>query len=209
MSEWEWPAPPTNKYEESAYHALPSRSVSKEPPAPKVTPKLLRTAPTPSSSTDAAVAAAATQPSRHVRTLADYAWADDGLAVKIYVSVPDGLTKEAVSCEFYTERLELRVEHEDGSASVLALRRLYDAIHPPNCACRVQPSKGRIILILAKVPLAAGERVRIWPTLHFESGNASQLSADPRVAAGSKSQRSYEGAMLGMPTLPGQAGKQR
>ena len=58
-------------------------------------------------------------------------------------------------------------------------------------------------------PLAAGERVRIWPTLHFESGNASQLSADPRVAAGSKSQRSYEGAMLGMPTLPGQAGKQR
>ena len=190
--EWEWPAEPTDKYNWSTFK-VPSRIDTHETPAPTPQPKLLRrTAPQNSEAQQAKTA------------IANYSWTDLGLQVKIYVPAPS-VTKQDVTCDFAEQRVTLKIQSQNQPMRILDLQRLYDAIHPPTCSCKVQDGKERVVLVLAKAPRKSTfDPVREWPTLHFGSGNGAAMSNAhvSHVAAGGFSRKSYDDKMLGMPKLP-------
>lgn len=164
---WEWPADGVPA--RSPYYA-PNRIETKEPRAPDPQPKLLKTAaaPAPASGSGAAEAAEAAgaipaaAPTAHIT---DYAWADDGLDVRVYLTVP-GVRKDRVTCAFRDEvhraractpplafrphiphptpptppqGVDFRAEGlPDGTTRLLTLRQLYDRIDAPECTCKVQ-----------------------------------------------------------------------
>ena len=138
----------------------------------------------------------------HERTvhISDYAWADDGLHVKVYLSVP-GVRREAVQCEFRDDAVDFAAEGlPDGTRRVLALRRLYDHIHPPGCSCKVLESKGKVVLALAKPPRSTTfDAVKDWRTLTLACGAERIDVADPFA---SHQQKSFDGMMAGLPPLP-------
>ena len=88
----------------------------------------------------------------------------------------------------------------DGTRRVLALRRLYDHIHPPGCSCKVLESKGKVVLALAKPPRSTTfDAVKDWRTLTLACGAERIDVADP---FSSHQQKSFDGMMAGLPPLP-------
>jgi hypothetical protein len=145
-ADWEWPAETVQR---SPYYA-PSRIETKEPPAPDPQPKLLKRAPIigPATAGEPVVAAAVEQaggipPAPRRVNISDYAWADDGLVIKVYLNVP-GIRRQFVRCEFRDEGVDFCAEGlPDGVVRTLSLRRLYDHIHAPGCSYKVRSTGTR------------------------------------------------------------------
>lgn len=138
-ADWEWPKETVHR---SPYYA-PNRIESKEPPAPDPQPKLLKREPVGSVAAGGPGPAAAVEsaggipPAPRRVNISDYAWADDGLVVKVYLNVP-GIRKQFVRCEFRDEGVDFCAEGlPDGVVRTLSLRRLYDHIHVPGCSYKV------------------------------------------------------------------------
>ena len=197
--DWQWPEEGAQR---SAYYA-PNRVETQEPPAPKPEPKLLKrgsAAPAASNEAAAVGSAGGAAPAQRTVHISDYAWADDGLHVKVYLSVPC-VRREAVQCEFRDDAVDFAAEGlPDGTRRVLALRRLYDHIHPPGCSCKVLESKGKVVLALAKPPRSTTfDAVKDWRTLTLACGAERIDVADPFA---SHQQKSFDGMMAGLPPLP-------
>ena len=168
----------------SAYYA-PSRIETSEPPAPPPQPRLIKR-----------VAPSAADGSNRVVQVTDYSWVDEGLFVKVFVPVPGvtresvstsfedthiEMTVSGLPTGTYTlslRRLFDRIYPPDSFAKARPPRSL---ARPPVAACpathahpsarpsllpQVQPSKGRVVLVLAKPPRAhTYSDVKIWPRL--------------------------------------------
>lgn len=199
--DWEWPE---EGIQRSPYYA-PNRIETKEPPAPNPQPKLIKRepkhAPPPgaASAAEASTAGAGVPPAPRQLQVSDYAWADDGLVVKVYLTLP-GVQKQKVQCEFRDDGVDFCAEGmPDNTIRVLSLRRLYDQIHVPGCSYKVLESKGKVVLTLAKPPRRSSfDELKEWPTLHFGSG------ADNVAASGmpGKFQKSFDNMLAGMPRMP-------
>mmetsp|Transcript_17025 Transcript_17025/g.28454 ORF Transcript_17025/g.28454 Transcript_17025/m.28454 type:complete len:195 (+) Transcript_17025:72-656(+) len=148
--EFEWPE--DNKM--SSYY-IPNRVETAEPPAPKPVPKLIRK----------------TQPqgttaSSRVNNITDYAWKDEASHIKVFVALP-GVRKEGVTVDFYDDRVDLVASGLPTGTHKLALRKLFDQINGSKCFFKVQESKDRVVLVLAKPDKEPYEDVKEWPQLHF------------------------------------------
>ena len=97
--DWEWPAEPTL----SPYY-VQNRIVAGEAPAPPPAPKLLSRGPATASAAGASSSSPA--PTPPPVTIRDYAWADDGAVVKVYVPLP-GVRKDATTVEIRDDGVDL------------------------------------------------------------------------------------------------------
>jgi len=104
--DWEWPAEGVQR---SPYY-VPNRVETMEPPAPNPEPRLIKRGPvaTGAAATEDSASAGA-PPAAKTLHITDYAWVDDGLVVKVYMTMP-GVTKELASCEFRDEGVDFRAE---------------------------------------------------------------------------------------------------
>ena len=94
-ADWEWP----EENEQRSTYYVPSRIQTSEQPAPAPQPKLLRKA--------AGAGAGAPAGASRVVSVTDYAFADEGAHVKVYVPVP-GVIADTVAVDFRDDQIELR-----------------------------------------------------------------------------------------------------
>ena len=160
--DWEWPAEPTL----SPYY-VQNRVVAGEAPAPPPAPKLLSRGPATDAASSASAGASASAPPMTIR---DYSWSDDGAVVKVYVPLP-GVRKDATTVEIRDDGVDLRSTVAN-AVYVLRLRKLFDRVYPSASSYKVLESKDKVVLTLAKRPVAHddGESHRTWPTLHLGAG---------------------------------------
>ena len=160
--DWEWPAEPTL----SPYY-VQNRIVAGEAPAPPPAPKLLSRGPATAS---AGASSSSPAPAPPPVTIRDYAWSDDGAVVKVYVPLP-GVRKDATTVEIRDDGVDLRSTVAN-AVYVLRLRKLFDRVYPSASSYKVLESKDKVVLTLAKRPVAHddGESHRTWPTLHLGAG---------------------------------------
>jgi len=150
-ADWEWP----EETGRSAYY-IPNRVETGEQPAPTPQPKLLKK-----------TAVKAPDYAGQVTQLKEFSWVDEGLYVKVYLSVP-GVVKDKVTCDIADDHVELVATGTPTGTYKLSLRRLYDRIHVPKSFHKVQESKNRVILFLCKPPPAhAHDEVKEWTCLQF------------------------------------------
>ena len=75
-------------------------------------------------------------------TIRDYAWADDGAVVKVYVPLP-GVRKDATTVEIRDDGVDLR-STVAAAVYVLRLRKLFDRVYPSASSYKVPESKDKV-----------------------------------------------------------------